>query len=77
VSRSGVLFHAEQALQPRSELEINLVLPIEIEGIGGAEVLCRGEVVRIAEPQAADLSPALAARFLEYRLLSRTPPARA
>jgi len=53
------------------------VLPIEIEGIGGAEVLCRGEVVRIAEPQAADLSPALAARFLEYRLLSRTPPARA
>lgn len=77
VSRSGVLFHAEQALQPRSELEINLILPIEIEGIGGAEVLCRGEVVRIVEPQQADLSPALAARFLEYRLLSRTPPARA
>src|SRR5579872_5521488 len=77
VSRSGALFHAEQTLQPRSELEINLILPIEIEGIGGAEVLCRGEVVRIAEPQQADLSPALAARFLEYRLLSRTPPARA
>ena len=77
VSRSGVLFHAEQSLQPRSELEINLVLPIEIEGIGGAEVLCRGEVVRIVAPHEADVSPALAARFLEYRLLSRTPPGRA
>jgi nitrogen-specific signal transduction histidine kinase/FixJ family two-component response regulator len=77
VSRSGVLFHAEQSLQPRSELEINMVLPIEIEGIGGAEVLCRGEVVRIAQPHEAALSPALAARFLEYRLLSRTPPGRA
>jgi hypothetical protein len=77
VSRSGVLFHAEQSLQPRSELEINMVLPIEIEGIGGAEVLCRGEVVRIAQPHEVALSPALAARFLEYRLLSRTPPGRA
>jgi PAS domain S-box-containing protein len=77
VSRSGVLFHAEQSLQPRSELEINLVLPIEIEGIGGAEVLCRGEVVRIAQPHEVAISPALAARFLEYRLLSRTPPGRA
>ena len=77
VSRSGVLFHAEQSLQPLSELEINLVLPVEIEGIGGAEVLCRGEVVRIAQPHETDVSPALAARFLEYRLLSRTPPARA
>ena len=77
VSRSGVLFHAEHSLQPRAELEINLVLPIEIEGIGGAEVLCRGEVVRIVEPTQADVSPALAARFLEYRLLSRMPPARA
>ena len=77
VSRSGVLFHAEHSLQPRAELEINLVLPIEIEGIGGAEVLCRGEVVRIVEPTQADVSPALAARFLEYRLLSRIPPARA
>jgi PAS domain S-box-containing protein len=77
VSRSGVLFHAEQSLEPRSELEINLVLPIEIEGIGGAEVLCRGEVVRIAHPEEAEVSPSLAARFLEYRLLSRNPPGHA
>jgi hypothetical protein len=72
-----VLFQAEQSLQPRSELEIQLVLPIEIEGIGGAEVLCRGEVVRIVQPKEAEMAPALAARFLEYKLLSRTPPARA
>jgi len=53
------------------------VLPIEIEGIGGAEVLCRGEVVRIEHQEQADVSPALAARFLEYRLLSRNPPGHA
>jgi hypothetical protein len=77
ISRSGVLFHAEQPLQPRAELEINLVLPLEIEGIGGAEVLCRGEIVRVAPAGRAELAPALAARFLEYRLLGRTPPGHA
>ena len=46
ISRSGLLFQADDALQPNAQLEINLVLPAEIAGLSGTEVVCRGEVVR-------------------------------
>jgi PAS domain S-box-containing protein len=70
ISRSGMLFQAElqgeDALQPHSQLEINLVLPAEIAGLSATEVVCRGEVVRTVEPHAGALNPALAARILQY-----------
>jgi len=66
ISRSGMLFQADEALQPHSQLEINLVLPAEIAGLSATEVVCRGEVVRTVEPAGNALSPALAARILQY-----------
>jgi CheY-like chemotaxis protein len=70
ISRSGMLFQADlqgdDALQPHSQLEINLVLPAEIAGLSATEVVCRGEVVRTIEPHAGTLNPALAARILQY-----------
>lgn len=66
ISRSGMLFQADELLQPSSQLEINLVLPVEIAGLSATEVICRGEVVRSVEPQGNTLSPALAARILQY-----------
>lgn len=66
ISRSGVLFRAEEALQPMAQLEISLVLPPEIAGLSAAEVVCRGEVVRTIEPDSATLHPALAAKILQY-----------
>jgi PAS domain S-box-containing protein len=66
ISRSGMLFQADEALQPHSQLEINLVLPAEIAGLSATEVVCRGEVVRTVEPAGNMLSPALAARILQY-----------
>ena len=66
ISRSGLLFQADETLQPNSQVEINLVLPAEIAGLSGTEVVCRGEVVRTIEPQGNTLSPALAARILQY-----------
>ena len=66
ISRSGMLFNSEEALQPSSQLEINLVLPAEIAGLSATEVVCRGEVVRTVEPRGETLSPALAARILQY-----------
>jgi len=66
ISRSGMLFKAEEALQPSIQLEINLVLPAEIAGLSATEVVCRGEVVRTEEQQGESLSPALAARILQY-----------
>jgi response regulator RpfG family c-di-GMP phosphodiesterase len=66
ISRSGLLFQADELLQPASQLEINLVLPAEIAGLSETEVVCRGEVVRTVERQGETMSPALAARILQY-----------
>jgi len=66
ISRSGMLFQADELLQPSSQLEINLVLPQEIAGLSSTEVVCRGEVVRTVEHNGATLTPALAARILQY-----------
>jgi len=66
ISRSGLLFQADDVLQPSSVLEINLVLPAEIAGLSGTEVVCRGEVVRTVERQGQTMNPALAARILQY-----------
>ena len=77
ISRSGMLFQAEEPLQPSALLEINLVLPPEIAGLSATEVVCRGEVVRTVEPNAGAVSPALAARILQYHFQhgSRLPQA--
>jgi hypothetical protein len=67
ISRSGLLFQAEDLLPPSVVLEINLVLPAEIAGLSPTEVVCRGEVVRIVESAGEAMPPALAARILQYR----------
>jgi PAS domain S-box-containing protein len=67
ISRSGLLFKAEEVLQPNVQLEINLVLPAEIAGLSPTEVVCRGEVVRSVEgEEGASTSPELAAKILQY-----------
>ena len=66
ISRSGLLFRAEDALQPNIQLEINLVLPSEIAGLSPTEVICRGEIVRTIEHLGEEMSPALAAKILQY-----------
>jgi hypothetical protein len=66
ISRSGMLFEADELLQLAAQLEINLVLPAEIAGLSATEVVCRGEVVRTIEQRGETLSPALAARILQY-----------
>jgi PAS domain S-box-containing protein len=66
ISRSGMLFEADELLQPAAQLEINLVLPAEIAGLSATEVVCRGEVVRTVERRGETMSPALAARILQY-----------
>ena len=66
ISRSGMLFQADELLQPSVLVEINLVLPAEIAGLSATEVVCRGEVVRTVQPNGGTVSPALAARILQY-----------
>jgi CheY-like chemotaxis protein len=66
ISRSGLLFDAEDALQPSIQLEINLVLPAEIAGLSPTEVVCRGEIVRTVKAAGEEMPPALAAKILQY-----------
>jgi len=66
ISRSGMLFRGEEALLPKVLLEISLVLPAEIAGLTAAEVVCRGEVVRMVESETPSVTPALAAKILQY-----------
>jgi PAS domain S-box-containing protein len=67
ISRSGLLFQAQEVLHTNAQLEISLVLPAEIAGLAATEVICRGEVVRSIEAQGQGVSPALAAKILQYR----------
>ena len=66
ISRSGMLFRAEEAIPTNAQLEINLVLPAEIAGLSAAEVVCRGEIVRTSSSETAAVHPALAAKILQY-----------
>ena len=66
ISRSGLLFRAEEAIPPNAQLEINLVLPAEIAGLSAAEVVCRGEIVRTVAAETPTTPPALAAKILQY-----------
>ena len=66
ISRSGMLFQAEDLLQPNVQLEINLVLPAEIAGLSPTEVVCRGEIVRTVKTTGEEMPPALAAKILQY-----------
>jgi hypothetical protein len=75
ISRSGVLFRAEHRLEPKTSLEMSFVLPVEIGGEGGAEVICGGYIVRMVEPLTPDNLPGLAAAILDYRLLRGKKPA--
>ncbi|MGA8438017.1 MAG: ATP-binding protein [Candidatus Sulfotelmatobacter sp.] len=66
ISRSGLLFQAEDSLQPNVQLEINLVLPAEIAGLSPTEVVCRGQIVRTVKSAGEEMHPALAAKILQY-----------
>jgi PAS domain S-box-containing protein len=63
ISRSGVLFQAQELLQPNAQLEINLVLPPEIAGLAPTEVVCIGEVVR---SETMGVTSSLAAKIRQY-----------
>ncbi len=67
ISRSGLLFQADEELSPNAQLEINLVLPAEIAGLSSAEVVCRGEIVRAQDAGQKAHSTAMAAKILQYR----------
>ena len=69
ISRSGVLFRVNKPLLPRTQVEMSLRLPVAIAGESSADVLCKGQIVRVREPLTVEDHHALAATIQEYRFL--------
>ncbi len=82
ISRSGMLFRAEESLPANVQLEINLVLPAEIAGLSAAEVVCAAKSfvrcrarnqpsVQLSQPRSFNITSSMArmCRKLEERSL--------
>jgi len=70
VSRSGVLFEVDQLLPEETRIEMTFDLPVEMGGGSGAEVTCRGQIVRTILPPATDALPSVAVTITDYRSLA-------
>lgn len=73
ISRSGMLFRAEQSLRLRAPVEVSFLMPVEIPGESPATVICQGHVVRQAsgDPQGGVV---IAATIETYRFQRESNP---
>jgi hypothetical protein len=69
ISYAGVLFWAEQALKVNTPVEMIFEMPVEVGGEIGAEVVCRGEIVRSVLSGNEDAGGLLAASIVEYHFV--------
>ena len=67
ISRSGVLFRAHDALEPKTPVELTVLLPAGTFG-AGAVVNCGGFIVRTVQPTARETLPGFAAAISDYSL---------
>lgn len=69
VSRSGLLFRPETLADPRTPIDIILVLPGAVAGEPTSRLRCRGEVVRAGmHGNGHDSVPCMAAMVTDYQL---------
>jgi PilZ domain len=75
ISRTGVLFSAEELMDLSAPIEMRFQLPVEIGGATAAQVLCAGEIVRTVPPPSSGQLPFLAAQIRTYQFIpkGRTP----
>ncbi len=69
ISRSGMLFRVAQLMEVDTPIEMTFVLPVEVGGEAGTEVVCQGQIIRKVLPSAPDVAAILAARISDYRLV--------
>jgi hypothetical protein len=74
VSRSGVLFRTERIFKPTTTVQVRLELPPTNGDGAHAEVVCKGEVVRVEQTLGGGISPALAVEILDYRFTRKRQP---
>jgi PilZ domain-containing protein len=69
ISRSGVLFRAEELVLPDTDVELRLALPAAAPGREPPEVSCRGRVVRTVSPSEHEPLPGSAVVIEHYDFL--------
>jgi len=74
MSRTGILFRATKPLDPDTRIEMMLSLPPILTGESSANVLCKGQVVRVQEMPAAESQVALAATIHRFKFLRGQQP---
>ena len=67
ISRSGLLFHAAEALDLKTVLAIQILFPAEITGGSSANVMCLGPVVRTESIFSPESPGVMAAAIVGYR----------
>jgi hypothetical protein len=73
ISCNGILFHADVAIQLETPIEVNFVLPSS-KAQTGAEVHCRGKVVRCEPSKAITGATMLAVRVGNCRMMRGDAP---
>jgi hypothetical protein len=71
ISRSGILFCGDLALDKDTQVELGFVLPVEVSGEAAAEVVCRACICRTAPATDSETRPSVAAVILDYRIVRR------
>ena len=66
ISRSGVLFAAEEIMDVNTRIELTFELPIKLGGEKSAQVHCTGQVVRTIMAVSTVGTPSLAATIQGY-----------
>lgn len=69
ISQSGLFIHAERSPEKGELLEMIFEMPIEISGQKNAEVLCAGQVVRVASVNQQEGPAGFAVKVIDYRFL--------
>jgi len=69
ISQSGVFIHAQRYPEKGELLEMIFEMPIEISGQKNAEVLCAGQVVRVAPVNQREGPAGFAVKVIDYRFL--------
>ena|SRR6185312_13343163 len=69
ISQSGLFVRSEHCPTKGELLEMIFEMPIEISGQKNAEVLCAGQVVRVAIQTQEDAARGFAVKVIDYRFL--------
>jgi len=75
VSRSGVVFRTERAFEPATALDMRMELPrTDHNDSVRAEIVCKGEVVRVEQSDPHGVPQTVAVAIRQYRFAQKRLP---